>query len=151
MNVWAIGDCAVNPDPAGRALPGYGSARQPAGSSTLAVNIRRALSGAARASHATSTPQGALAALGCRTGVARIFGLKLSGLPAWFVWRTVYLLKMPGLRRKFRVALDWTTGLLFARDYVQLGVHRPPRQPERNHRRETNRGDPVPIPAGQKR
>jgi hypothetical protein len=31
---------------------------------------------------------------------------------------------MPGLSRKARVALDWTTDLLFSPDVVQLGVHR---------------------------
>ena len=67
---------------------------------------------------------GSLAALGCRTGVAKIFGLKLSGFWAWFLWRTVYLLKMPGLARKARLALDWTLDMIFGRDIVQLGVHR---------------------------
>ncbi len=67
--------------------------------------------------------RGSLAALGCRTGVAKVFGLKLSGFAAWWLWRTVYLLKMPGLSRKLRVALDWTIDLVFSRDYVQLGVH----------------------------
>jgi NADH:ubiquinone reductase (H+-translocating) len=128
-NVWAIGDCAVNPDPAGKPYPATAqhASRQ---ARHLAKNLSRVLKGQPPLPCDIES-QGALAALGCRTGVARIFGLKLSGLPAWFLWRTVYLLKMPGLRRKIRVALDWTTGLLFARDYVQLGVHRPPRQAER--------------------
>lgn len=69
---------------------------------------------------------GSLTALGCRTGVARIFGVKLSGFLAWFLWRTVYLVKMPGFARKVRVALDWTLDLVFRRDFVQLGVHRAP-------------------------
>jgi NADH dehydrogenase len=57
--------------------------------------------------------------------VAKILGFKLSGFSAWFLWRTVYLFKMPGLGRKVRLALDWTLDLLFRRDFVQLGVHRP--------------------------
>jgi NADH dehydrogenase len=74
-------------------------------------------------------PAGSLAALGCRTGVAKVFGVKLSGLWAWALWRTVYLMKMPGWPRRLRVALDWTNDLLFRRDYVQLGVHRTRRRP----------------------
>ena len=70
--------------------------------------------------------KGALAALGCRTGVAKVLGLKLSGFPAWFLWRTVYLLKMPGFARRVRIALDWTMDLLFRGDAVQLGLHRRP-------------------------
>jgi NADH dehydrogenase len=56
--------------------------------------------------------------------VAKIFGIKLSGFMAWFLWRSVYLSKMPGLARKVRVALDWSLDLIFGRDVVQLGVHR---------------------------
>jgi NADH dehydrogenase len=63
-----------------------------------------------------------LAALGCRTGVAKVFGVKLSGFPAWFLWRTVYLMKMPGWARKMRVAIDWTLDLFFTKDEVQLGL-----------------------------
>jgi len=69
---------------------------------------------------------GQLASLGHRSGVAQILGWRFSGFLAWWMWRTVYLLKMPGLGRKLRIALDWTLELFFKRDYVQLGVHRPP-------------------------
>jgi len=68
--------------------------------------------------------RGALAPLGCRTAVAMVFGIKLSGFPAWFLWRTIYLLNMPGWAKRMRVASDWTMDLLFKRDYVQLGVHK---------------------------
>jgi hypothetical protein len=34
--------------------------------------------------------------------------------------RTIYLLKLPGLERKVRVALDWTLDLFFPRDIVLL-------------------------------
>ncbi len=50
--------------------------------------------------------------------------IKLLGFTAWWLWRTVYFLKMPGFARKIRVALDWTFGLFFPRDHVQLGVIR---------------------------
>jgi NADH dehydrogenase FAD-containing subunit len=39
---------------------------------------------------------GQLAANG-RTGVARIFGLKFSGVIGWALWRIVYLMKLPRL------------------------------------------------------
>ncbi|MEM7808059.1 MAG: hypothetical protein AAF561_08110, partial [Planctomycetota bacterium] len=41
---------------------------------------------------------------------------------AWFLWRGVYLMKMPGLGRKIRVAVDWTLDLVTRRDFVELGV-----------------------------
>ena len=49
-------------------------------------------------------------------GVARIFGFNFSGFFAWWMWRTVYLSKLPGLDKKLRVAFDWTLDLLFPKD-----------------------------------
>jgi len=98
-NVWAIGDAAVNPDPDGKAY------------APTAQNAVR------QGAHLART-------LLRLAGVARIFGIKLSGFLAWFLWRSVYLSKMPGLARKVRVALDWSLDLIFGRDVVQLGVHR---------------------------
>src|SRR5438309_7549070 len=49
-------------------------------------------------------------------GVARIFGFNFSGFFAWWMWRTIYLTKLPGLDKKIRVAFDWTLDLLFPKD-----------------------------------
>ncbi|MBU0754745.1 MAG: NAD(P)/FAD-dependent oxidoreductase [Planctomycetes bacterium] len=120
-NIWGIGDAAVNPDPRGAAYAptAQHAVRQGA---HLARNLLR-LNDGKEALPFVYRSVGSLAALGCRTGAAKVFGMKLSGFPAWFLWRTVYLLKMPGLARKTRLALDWTLDLLFPRDIVQLGVH----------------------------
>lgn len=63
---------------------------------------------------------GQLAAIGRRTGVANILGINFSGFIAWWLWRTIYLSKMPRFEKKFRVALDWTLDLLFSKDIVQF-------------------------------
>jgi NADH dehydrogenase len=121
-HVWAIGDGAVNRDADGRPYPA--TAQHAVGQGAhVARNIAAVIGG--RPTRPCDLPHlGSLAALGCRTGVARVLGIRLSGFPAWWLWRTVYLLKMPRLGRKVRVALDWTIDLLFSRDYVQLGLHR---------------------------
>jgi len=49
---------------------------------------------------------GLFASIGRRIGVARIFGFNFSGFFAWWMWRTVYLSKLPGLDKKVRVAFD---------------------------------------------
>ncbi len=121
-SVWAIGDCAVNRGPDGSPYPATAQHAVRQGIH-LAGNLARALKGVPL-EPCDIISQGSLAALGCRTGVAKVFGIQLAGFPAWFLWRTVYLLKMPHWSRKIRVALDWTIDLLFAKDYVQLGVHR---------------------------
>ena len=129
-DVWGIGDCAVNPDPQGNAYPATAQhAVQQA--RVLARNLRRVLRGQPT-EPCRIRNRGSLAALGCRTGVARIGPLKLSGWAAWFMWRTVYLLKMPGLARGVRIALDWTLDLFFRREYSALGLHQRPSPPAPN-------------------
>jgi hypothetical protein len=78
---------------------------------------------------------GLLASIGRRTGVARIFGFNFSGFFAWWLWRTVYLSKLPGLDKKIRVAFDWTLDLLFPKDVCavyDLDHHHDFRDHERN-------------------
>jgi NADH dehydrogenase len=62
---------------------------------------------------------GQLASIGRRAGVARIFGMQFSGFVAWWLWRTIYLAKLPRFERKLRVALDWTLDLFFSKELVQ--------------------------------
>jgi NADH:ubiquinone reductase (H+-translocating) len=69
---------------------------------------------------------GYLAAIGKRTGVANILGVNFSGFVAWWLSRTIYLCKLPGLEKKVRVALDWTFDLLFSKDLVQFLMVRTP-------------------------
>jgi NADH dehydrogenase len=127
-NVWAAGDCAVIPDGSGHPYPATAQHAIREGAH-LAGNLVRALAGKSTRPFVYDS-MGSLASLGCRTAVAKVFGVKLSGFPAYFVWRSYYWLRMPGLSRKFRVALDWTADLLFARDFVHLDLHRNPRKPE---------------------
>ncbi len=134
-DVWGIGDTAVNPDPDGAAYPATAQHAVQQGRH-LARNLARVLRGEAPTPCDIRT-KGVLAALGCRTAVAKVLGLKLSGFPAWFLWRTVYLLKMPGWSRRARVALDWTLDLLFRRDVVQLGLAGRPGRPALRPARET--------------
>ena len=58
--------------------------------------------------------------------MARVFGLNFSGFAAWWLWRTIYLSKLPRFEKKVRVALDWTLDLLFAKDFVQFLTVRAP-------------------------
>jgi NADH dehydrogenase len=68
---------------------------------------------------------GRLAVIGNRTGVGNIFGLNFSGFVAWWLWRTIYLSKLPRLEKKVRVALDWTLDLCFAKDFTCLTAGAP--------------------------
>jgi NADH dehydrogenase len=52
--------------------------------------------------------------------VAEILGVRFSGIIAWWLWRGIYLSKLPGLQKKVRVAIDWMLDLIFSKDIVQL-------------------------------
>jgi NADH dehydrogenase len=45
--------------------------------------------------------------------------LRFSGLFAWFLWRGIYVSKLPGPERKIRVLMAWTLELFFPRDIIQ--------------------------------
>jgi NADH:ubiquinone reductase (H+-translocating) len=45
--------------------------------------------------------------------------MKFSGFVAWWMWRSVYLAKLPGLAKKLRVAMGWTLDLFFGREIEQ--------------------------------
>jgi len=62
---------------------------------------------------------GALCVVGHQTACAEIKGFRFSGLFAWFLWRGIYLAKLPSLERKVRVLVDWIVELFFPRDIVQ--------------------------------
>jgi NADH dehydrogenase len=71
---------------------------------------------------------GSVASLGLHKGVAQIYGVKLKGLPAWFMHRTYHLSRLPTLNRKARVTADWTLALFFSREVVSLGTLQRPRE-----------------------
>ncbi len=117
--VWALGDCAAVPDPAtGKACPPTAQHALRQGK-VAAHNIFAAIRGGRRKRFEFKTI-GALASIGRRTGVARIMGVNFSGFIAWWMWRTIYLSKLPRFEKKVRVALDWTLDLLFSKDLVQF-------------------------------
>ena len=115
-NLWAVGDCAFVPD-----MRNPGKSHPPTAQHTMregkivAQNIVAALVDRPLTSFSFRTI-GLLASIGRRMGVARIFGFNFSGFFAWWLWRTVYLSKLPGLDKKIRVAFDWTLDLLFPKD-----------------------------------
>jgi NADH dehydrogenase len=120
--VWALGDCASIPGPDGKP---FASTAQHAirEGPVLAKNIAATLRGTPTKTF-DYTSLGMMASLGARRGVAGLFNKYLvTGFLAWFLWRTYYLLRLPGLDRQFRVAFDWTLGLIFPRDIAELRVY----------------------------
>ncbi len=122
--MWALGDCASTLDrKTGRPYPPTAQ-HAPRQGKTAAKNVYAAVQGGSKTPFSLST-LGLLAAIGSRTGVANILGVNFSGFVAWFLWRTIYLSKLPRFEKKLRVALDWTLDLLFTKDLVQFLDQRP--------------------------
>ena len=121
--VWAAGDCAwiIDGDTGQPSPPTAQHAIREA--RCLAGNLAAGLRGGRKRAFAFKA-LGKMGALGHRSAVAEVFGLKLSGFLAWWLWRTIYLMKLPGLDRKIRVAVDWTLDLLLPPDIVQLKTDR---------------------------
>ncbi len=117
--VWALGDCALIPD---QLTGGY---HPPTGQHAMreaavaARNVTAAFRGTAKQPFRFKTI-GLLAAIGRRTGVARILGFNFSGVIAWSLWRAVYLSKLPRIEKKVRVLLDWLLDVIFTKDLVQF-------------------------------
>jgi NADH dehydrogenase len=117
--VWALGDSAAVPDlMRGNMCPPTAQHALRQGK-RLARNIVAVIRGQSLQPF-RYRPQGVLAGLGRRAAVAEVFGLRFSGFFAWWLWRTIYLMKLPSWERKIRVALDWTLDLFFPRDIVYL-------------------------------
>ena len=118
--LWAAGDCAAVPDgyETGNFFPP--TAQHGLREATRAAkNIEAAILGGPLKPF-VYTALGQLATIGRRTGVAMIFGFKFSGFIAWWMWRTIYLAKLPRLAKKLRVMMDWTLDLLFGREIEQV-------------------------------
>jgi NADH dehydrogenase len=117
--VWAIGDCACVPDVRNPGKSHPPTAQHAVRQAKLAAdNIVATIRGRPRRPFDFKLI-GQLAAIGHRSGVAKIFGVKFSGFIAWWLWRTIYLTKLPRFEKKLRVAIDWTMDLLFPKDLVQ--------------------------------
>jgi len=119
--VWALGDCAQIPDPqTGKPYPPTAQHATREGK-RVAFNVAAAVKRKDKGKKPFKyKAMGMLAPLGRRSAVAEILGLKFSGFIAWFMWRSIYLSKIPGWDRKFRVAIDWFFDIFLPRDIVQL-------------------------------
>ncbi len=117
--LWAVGDCAAVPDSATGGFYPPTAQHGLREAVTAAKNIERSLLGRPLTPFRYKT-MGMLASIGHRTGVAMLLGIKFSGFIAWWMWRGVYLMKLPRLAKKLRVMIDWTLDLLFGREIEQM-------------------------------
>ncbi|MFC6019454.1 NAD(P)/FAD-dependent oxidoreductase [Plantactinospora solaniradicis] len=126
---WSAGDCAAVPDLTGP--PGtycspsaQHAVRQAA---RMADNIRAVIRGRVPVDY-KHKHAGSVASLGLHKGVAQVYGIKLKGLPAWFMHRTYHMSRIPSFNRKVRVVVDWSLAFFLRREVVALGQLHDPRE-----------------------
>jgi NADH dehydrogenase len=97
-DVWAVGDCAYVPGgPSGHYPPTAQHAIREA--EVAAKNIVRSITGRPLQGFSYGGDR-QMAVIGSRKAIARISGLKIQGFAAWWLWRAVYLQKIPMLKKK---------------------------------------------------
>ena len=118
-NLWTLGDCALVPN-------AYDGRPSPATAQFAVQQARQLAENLKCVSQNVATkpfcfrPRGMLASIGHHNAVAVIYGIKLSGFIAWFLWRGIYLSKLPTFSRKLEVAISWAVGIPFPPNIVQL-------------------------------
>lgn len=120
-NVYAAGDIAAALDPdTDKPLPP---------SAAVAVQEGKAVADIIADRLAGKEPRpfayqhrGELVSLGRHEAVAEVFDFRLTGFPAWVVWRAFYLSQLMGFKNQLGVALDWTFAYAYQRDTVRLDV-----------------------------
>lgn len=116
--IWALGDCALVKQVDGHFSPptAQHALRQ---AKTTAHNIVASIRGTKKQIFAF-TGLGKMGSLGRRSAVAEIFGIHLKGLPAWLLWRGIYVTKFPGLDGQLRLIADWILDAFLPRDLTHL-------------------------------
>jgi NADH:ubiquinone reductase (H+-translocating) len=125
--VWAIGDCARIPvadsEDTFHAPTAQNAVRE---AKQLARNVMASIDGRTQEIRPFRYEViGTLASIGHHTGVGVVFGMRVRGWLAWFMWRGYYWSRVPGIGGKARVAMDWFVHAIFGSDPVQLKVDYP--------------------------
>ena len=114
--MYALGDCASITDP--HTEKPYPPTAQHAirQGKVGAKNIISSVEGKRKKQKFDYNTKGMMAEIGKRTRVAKLFGFKIHGFVAWWLWRTFYLSNLPTIKKKLKVMGDWTADLLFKQD-----------------------------------
>lgn len=117
--VFAIGDCALFIDPKTKRPFAPTAQLAEAQAKTAAYNLHSLIKNEKMKKFEYES-RGQMAIIGKRNGVASLFGMNISGILAWALWRNVYISKIPRWDKRLRVLLDWTIDMFFDRDISRL-------------------------------
>lgn len=117
--LWAAGDCALVLNAATAQASPPTAQYAVAQAKQLADNVVHCITGKDTRPF-SFTAKGMMATIGHMKGVASIYGIRLTGLPAWLLWRAFYLSRIPTLGRKLRIFVEWSWSMFFPTDITHL-------------------------------
>ena len=119
--VYAVGDCASITDPyTGKPYPPtaqHAVREAKVAAKNIIYDIEDKKDDKVKFDYKT---KGMMAEIGKRTGVATLFGIKVHGFLAWWLWRTYYLSNLPTIKKKLKVMGDWTMDLIYTPDVAMI-------------------------------
>jgi NADH dehydrogenase/putative oxidoreductase len=126
--IFVIGDTAASQGWRGRQVPGLAPAAKQGGEYVASV-IRSQLEMRPLPPPFGYRHQGSLATIGRSSAVADFGSVKLWGAAAWWLWGTVHILFLSGVRNRLSVAMAWVWAYLTFRRGVRLITGQPIAKP----------------------
>ena len=105
-DIYVVGDLALSINSAGKPLEGVAQVAMQQGT-YAAKAIHRKVQGQAPLPPFKYFDKGNLAVIGRSSAVANVFGLKMSGFPAWLVWVFIHLMYIVEFQSRILVFIQW--------------------------------------------
>lgn len=105
-DIYIVGDLALLNRPDGRPLPGVAPVAMQQGA-YAAKAIAKRLRGSNNTAPFHYFDKGDMAVIGRAAAVADIFGLHISGFPAWLTWLFIHLMYLVEFRSRIVVFIEW--------------------------------------------
>jgi len=105
-DIYVVGDLASSTDAHGNPLPGLAQVAMQGGR-YAAKTILRKVKGRPELRPFRYFDKGTLAVIGRAAAVADVFGLQISGLPAWLVWAFIHLTYLVTFQSRILVFIQW--------------------------------------------
>jgi NADH:ubiquinone reductase (H+-translocating) len=106
-DIYVVGDLAFVSTPAGKPLPGVAQVAMQGGSYVAKAIVERLKTPGKEVKPFHYFDKGDLAVIGRAAAVANVFGVHLSGLPAWLVWLVIHLLYIVEFQSRVLVLIQW--------------------------------------------
>jgi NADH:ubiquinone reductase (H+-translocating) len=105
-DIYVVGDLALALGPNGKPLPGVAQVAMQQGTYAAKAIVRK-VQGAKALPPFRYFDKGDMAVIGRWAAVANIFGVHMSGLPAWLVWAFIHLMYIVQFQSRMLVFIQW--------------------------------------------